>query len=82
MYLEKLTRKKDSLIQSIRMSESQPKIFNEVSNSRIGEIIENGNKKIIRDAFGHKLGEFDGKVTRDDHGRLVGTGDLLTSLLK
>ena len=35
MYFEKLTRKRDTLIQSIRMSESQPKIFNEVSNSRL-----------------------------------------------
>ena len=43
---------------------------------------ENGKKKIIKNAFGHKLGEFDGKVTRDECGRLVGTGDLLTSLLK
>ena len=41
MYFEKLTRKRDTLIQSIRMSESQPEIFNEVSNSRIthGNII-------------------------------------------
>ena len=35
MYFEKLTRKRDTLIQSIRMSESQPEIFNEVSNSRL-----------------------------------------------
>ena len=34
MYFEKLTRKRDTLIQSIRMSESQPEIFKEVSNSR------------------------------------------------
>ena len=37
MYFEKLTRKRDTFIQSIRMSESQPKIFNEVSNSRVSE---------------------------------------------
>ena len=35
MYFEKLIRKRDTLIQSIRMSESQPEIFNEVSNSRV-----------------------------------------------
>ena len=35
MYFEKLTRKRDTLIQSIRMSESQPEIFNEVSNFRV-----------------------------------------------
>lgn len=57
-------------------------VLRDRNGRKIGEIIEMGNKKIIRDAFGRKLGEFDGKVTRDDHGRLVGTGDLLTSLLK
>ena len=35
MYFEKLTRKRDTLIQSIRMSESQPEIFKEVSNCRL-----------------------------------------------
>lgn len=68
------------------MSEREDNRMNQVLRDRngrkIGEIVENGNKKIIKDAFGHKLGEFDGKVTRDDHNRLVGTGDLLTSLLK
>ena len=39
MYFEKLTRKRDTLIQSIRMSESQPEIFNEVSNSRVTSVI-------------------------------------------
>ena len=41
MYFEKLTRKRDTLIQSIRMSESQPEIFNEVSNSRNENKIQN-----------------------------------------
>lgn len=41
MYFEKLTRKRDTLIQSIRMSESQPEIFNEVSNSRQWVLNEN-----------------------------------------
>ena len=40
MYFEKLTRKRDTLIQSIRMSESQPEIFNEVSNSRLVFLIK------------------------------------------
>lgn len=48
---------------------------------KIGKIETFGDKKTIRDRFGKKLGEFDGKVTRDAQGRLVGSGDLLTSLL-
>ena len=48
---------------------------------KIGEIVIVGGKKIIKDRLGRKLGEFDGKVTRDNFGRLVGSGDLLTSLL-
>ncbi len=57
-------------------------VLRDKNGRKIGEIIENGKKKIIKNALGHKLGEFDGKVTRDEFGRLVGTGDLLTSLLK
>ena len=38
--------------------------------------------QVLRDSHGHKLGEFDGRVTRDEHGHLVGSDDLLTSLLK
>lgn len=57
-------------------------VLRDKNGRKIGEIIENGKKKIIKNASGHKLGEFDGKVTRDEFGRLVGTGDLLTSLLK
>ena len=49
---------------------------------KIGEIQKSSGRKILRDAHGHKLGEFDGRITRDEHGHLVGTGDLLTSLLK
>lgn len=47
----------------------------------IGEIEIRGSRKIIKDAHGKVLGEFDGKVTRDSHGRRVGDGDLLTMLL-
>ncbi len=43
---------------------------------------ESSGRKKLRDAHGHKLGEFDGRITRDEHGHLVGTGDLLASLLK
>lgn len=57
-------------------------ILRDRSGRRIGEIQDQGTKKIIRDASGHKLGEFDGKFTRDASGRKVGEGNLLTSLLK
>lgn len=48
----------------------------------IGEIEEVAGIKILRDAYGRKLGEFDGQVTRDNFGRLVGYGDLLSSLVR
>lgn len=57
-------------------------VLRDRTGKKIGEIQESSGRKILRDAHGHKLGEFDGRVTRDEHGRLVGTGDLLTSLLK
>lgn len=57
-------------------------VLRDRTGKKIGEIQESSGRKNLRDAHGHKLGEFDGRVTRDEHGRLVGTGDLLTSLLK
>lgn len=57
-------------------------VLRDRTGKKIGEIQESSGRKILRDAHGHKLGEFDGRVTRDEHGRLVGSGDLLTSLLK
>lgn len=57
-------------------------IFRDRSGRKIGEIQDQGTKKIIRDASGRKLGEFDGKVTRDASGRKIGEGNLLTTLLK
>lgn len=47
----------------------------------IGKIEANGSKGTIRDAQGRLLGTFDGKQTRDVQGRLVGNGNLLTTLL-
>ena len=47
----------------------------------IGKIESNGSKETIRDAQGRHLGTFDGKQTRDAQGRLVGNGNLLTTLL-
>ena len=48
----------------------------------IGKIETNGSKQTIRDAQGRLLGTFDGRQTRDAQGRPVGTGNLLTTLLK
>lgn len=48
----------------------------------IGTIEKSGSREKLRDDHGRLLGEFDGRVTRDSHGRLVGTGNLLGTLLK
>lgn len=57
-------------------------ILRDRTGRKIGEIQDQGSKKIIRDALGRKLGEFDGKITRDALGRKVGEENLLTTLLK
>ena len=42
--------------------------------------------QVLRDSHGHKIGEIQEscgkKIISDEHGHLVGSGDLLTSLLK
>lgn len=48
---------------------------------KIGEIREEGSKKVIIDQGGHRLGYFDGKYTYDQAGHRIGEGDLLTTLL-
>ena len=57
-------------------------ILRDCSGKRIGEIVVQGNRQVIRDASGRRLGEFDGKFTRDASGKMIGEGNLLTSLLK
>ena len=57
-----------------------------LKNSRgfkIGEILEIGNILIVKDASGFKKGEYDPRtnITKDVLGRVVGTGNLLTTLL-
>lgn len=47
----------------------------------IGSIETNGNRSTIRDEHGRILGSFDGRETKDAHGRTVGKGNLLTMLL-
>jgi hypothetical protein len=53
------------------------------SGKKIGEVKERGFKKVAYDANGRKVGEYDGNqdITRDAHGRKIGCGDLLTTLL-
>ncbi len=48
----------------------------------IGTIEKSGTREKLRDEHGKLLGEYDGKSTRDCHGRLIGNGNLLTMLLK
>ncbi len=51
---------------------------------RIAEIQTTGSKQILRDKYGSRLGEYDAHTNRtvDRHGSLVGTGNLLTTLLR
>ena len=50
----------------------------------IGQIEINGHKRILRDKVGNKLGEYDPRdnKTRDKYSNVVGTGDLLLTLLR
>lgn len=49
--------------------------------AKLGEIRDEGNKKVIYDRYGSKLGSFDGKYTYDRYGAKIGSGNLLASLL-
>ena len=49
---------------------------------RIGRIVTLGNKKIMYDSSNRRLGEFDGRITKDALGRKIGEGNLLVTLLK
>ena len=57
-------------------------VLRDKSGRLLGKIETNGNRQTLRDAHGRLLGTFDGIQTRDSQGRLVGTGNLLVSLLK
>ena len=48
---------------------------------KIGEIRAEGNRDVIYDHLGHKLGYYDGKYTYDRLGHKIGSGNLLTMLL-
>ena len=49
----------------------------------IKEVRDRGDKQVLFDGSGRLLGEYDpgSNTTRDSHGRRVGTGNLLTTLL-
>lgn len=55
----------------------------DASGRRIGEVRDRGDKQVLFDGSGRLLGEYDpgSNTTRDSHGRRVGTGNLLTTLL-
>jgi hypothetical protein len=61
---------------------------NEVLRDRLGNVIAqievNGYKRILRDKVGNKLGEYDSRdnKTRDKYSNVVGSGDLLMTLLR
>lgn len=48
---------------------------------KIGEIRNEGNKQVIYDNRGIKLGSFDGRDTFDNRGIKIGSGNLLTTFL-
>jgi hypothetical protein len=58
-------------------------ILRDRTGRKIGEIVEQSGVLIIRDYIGRKRGSYDPKsnITRDWIGKVIGTGNLLTSLL-
>ena len=58
-------------------------ILRDNRGTKIGEIQESNGVLVIRDGRGTKKGEYDPKrnTTRDAKGTIVGTGNLLSSLL-
>lgn len=56
-------------------------ILKDRHGSTIGQIKTEGKNEAIYDRHGSKLGYFDGRNTFDRHGRRIGEGNLLTTLL-
>lgn len=58
-------------------------VLKDASGKRIGRIEDRGSKQEAYDEAGRKVGEYDKSqdVTRDAHGRRVGQGNLLSTLL-
>lgn len=59
-------------------------VLRDRNGNKIAEIETYGTKRILRDKVGNKLGEYDQRdnKTRDKHSNVVGTGDLLLTLLR
>ena len=58
-------------------------VLKDASGKTIGRIEDHGSKRVAYNSAGQKVGEYDESqdVTRDAHGRRIGQGDLLSSLL-
>jgi hypothetical protein len=58
-------------------------VLKDSSGKRIGRIEDQGSKLAAYDEAGRKVGEYDKSqdCTRDAHGRRVGSGNLLSTLL-
>ncbi len=57
-------------------------ILKDSHGKTIGQIEQSGSKQKLYDSHGKYLGEYDGRNTKDSHGHTIGTGNLLTMLLK
>ena len=55
----------------------------DATGKKIGQIEDRGDKLMAYDASGRKVGHWDKSsyITHDAHGRRVGTGNLLATLL-
>lgn len=51
------------------------------NGKKIGEIRDEGSRRVIYDRNNKRLGYFDGKYTYDANNRRIGEGDLLATLL-
>ena len=56
-------------------------VLRDIHGKLIGEIREIGNGKTLYDSHGKALGTFRNGNTYDIHGRLIGSGNLLVTLL-
>jgi len=59
-------------------------VLRDKHGNRIGEIRTSGAKQILRGKYGNRLGEYDARTNRtvNKYGNLVGSGNLLATLLK
>jgi len=59
-------------------------VLRDRQGNRIAEIQTTGSKQVLRDKYGNRVGEYDAHTNRttDKYGNLVGTGNLLLTLLR